>query len=176
MTLEDLLMPGRNCGECTACCTVLRIEQPELQKKADVPCPNLSAVGGCAIYNDRPGVCRTWYCGWRIMPFLNDDMRPDRAKVLIKTDGSKFIFQPTEQNGAANLLEMKVMNALATIASNNLKVELSVPTKPGFTNALAPVNDALKPSLATMDFEKGVEAIKKVIFFASRSLTLKERD
>lgn len=176
MTLERLLVPGRTCGECTICCTVLRIEEPELKKKADVPCPNLSAGGGCAIYNVRPGVCRTWYCGWRIMPFLDDSMRPDRAKVLIKTDGSKFMFQPTERNGVDNLLEIKVMNAIATVVSNNFRVELSIPTRPGFTNALVPVNDALQPSLVTMDFEDGIEAIKKVIFFGSRTLTLRERD
>ena len=111
------------------------------------------------------------------MPFLNDDMRPDRSKVLIKTDGSKkFIFQPTEQDGASKLLEINVMNAIATVASNNFKAELSVPTRPGFTNALAPVNDALQPSLVTMDLEAGVDAIKKIIFFASRTLTLQERD
>lgn len=110
------------------------------------------------------------------MPFLGDDMRPDRSKVLIKTDGSKFIFQPTERDGADSLLQIGVMNALATIASNNFRVEISVPTRTGFTHALVQVNDALKPSLATMDFKEGVEAIKKAIYFASRSQTLKERD
>lgn len=110
------------------------------------------------------------------MPFLDEDMRPDRAKVLIKTDGSKFIFQPLDRNEISTLLSMGIMNAIATLALNDMKVELSVPTRPGFTNALAQVNEALKPSLASMDFDEGVEAMKKIIFFASRTLTLREAD
>jgi hypothetical protein len=58
---------------------------------------------------------------------------------------------------------------------NNFRVEISVPPD-WLHHALVQVNDALKPSLATMDFKEGVEAIKKAIYFASRSQTLKERD
>lgn len=176
MTLERLLVPNRTCGECNVCCIALRIEEPELQKKADVRCPNLSEEKGCSIYNDRPDVCRTWYCGWRILPFLEDDMRPDRTRVLIKFDGSRFTFQPIRREGSSDLLKMNVMNAIATLVSNDKKVQLSVPTRPGFTNALSPVNEVIKPSLQTMDLEEGIRAINKTIFFASRSLTLQEKD
>ena len=176
MTNEKALVPNRDCGECTVCCKSLRIDTPELKKRSDVPCPHLSPVKGCSIYDSRPQVCRNWYCGWRIMPFLGDDMRPDRAKVLIKIDGSKFTFMPIERDGASNLLAMNVMNALATLVSGDVKVQVSVPTRPGYTNSLAPVNDALKPSLKTMDFEEGIKAMNNVIFFASRTLTLQERD
>ncbi|WP_134798197.1 YkgJ family cysteine cluster protein [Shigella flexneri] len=34
---------------------------------ADIPCQHLKHQGGCAIYDERPSVCRTWYCGWRIL-------------------------------------------------------------------------------------------------------------
>lgn len=176
MTLQDLLVPGRNCDECTVCCTSLRIEEPELMKKADVPCPHLSCERGCSIYNERPGVCRTWYCGWRILPFLKADMRPDRAGVLIRTDASNYTFQPVSREDASKLLEMNVMNAIASLVANDFNVYLSVPTRPGFTNALMPLNAALKPSLKSMDFEEGVSAVKNVIFVGSRSLTLEESD
>ena len=39
----------RACGPCTACCVELKIDAPELRKKARAPCPHLTA-SGCGIY------------------------------------------------------------------------------------------------------------------------------
>jgi hypothetical protein len=93
---------------------------------------------------------------------------------LIKTDGSKFIFQPTERDGADSCANWS-NECPSNDRFNNFRVEISVPPD-WLHHALVQVNDALKPSLATMDFKEGVEAIKKAIYFASRSQTLKERD
>jgi len=177
MSLDEHLVPERTCGECTVCCVSLRIEEPELTKRADVPCPNLlSTVKGCAIYNSRPAVCRTWYCGWRIMPFVNEDMRPDKSKVLIKTDGHQFIFQPLTIQDVSSLLNMNVMEAIATLVVNDVSVQTSIPTRPGFCNALSPVNDILKPSLKTMNLTEGKQAIRTLIFRARHAQTLPEKD
>lgn len=176
MSLDKHLIPERTCSECSVCCISLRIEEPELTKKADVPCPHLSSVKGCAIYNSRPGVCRNWYCGWRIMPFVNEEMRHDKSKVLIKTDGHNFIFQPLTAQDVSSLLNINVMEAMATLVLNDVSVQTSIPTRSGFTNALSEVNDLLKPSLKTMNLREGRQAMKTLIFHARHAQTLPEKD
>ncbi len=174
MTFEDILVPGRECNECTVCCINLQINEPELQKKADEPCPNLSSGKGCAIYNDRPGVCRTWYCGWRIMPFVNEDMRPDKSRILIRTDGTPlFIFQPLEKDSVPRLLDEKVMEAIATVVLNDFKAQLSIPTHLGYCNAISEVNDALKPALSTLNLDQARKTMMNIISSAACSSTLR---
>ena len=71
----------RQCGPCTACCSELKIDTPELSKKARLPCPHLS-IKGCGIYAARPPVCREFLCGWRLFEELDDAWRPDLSGVL----------------------------------------------------------------------------------------------
>jgi len=83
MTETDLV-PGRSCGDCTVCCIVPGIDTNEAQKDTNAACRNLSG-GGCAIYAQRPGACRTFHCAWRQLAGLDDDWRPDRSGVLAQT-------------------------------------------------------------------------------------------
>jgi hypothetical protein len=71
----------RVCGPCKACCVELKIDVPELRKKARVPCRHLTQ-SRCGIYARRPPVCRHFLCGWRLFEELGDDWRPDRSGVL----------------------------------------------------------------------------------------------
>ena len=71
----------RTCGPCNACCVELKIDVPELRKKARVPCSHLTATG-CGIYAGRPPVCQQFLCGWRLFEDMGDDWRPDRSGVL----------------------------------------------------------------------------------------------
>lgn len=59
----------------------LKIDTPELRKKARASCPHLTA-SGCGIYTTRPAVCREFLCGWRLFEELGDDWRPDLSGVL----------------------------------------------------------------------------------------------
>ena len=73
-------VPVRECGECTACCTVLNI--PRLAKGPGVSCHNLTPTG-CGIYEDRPDQpCKSFNCAW-LQGFLGDDDRPDKAGAII---------------------------------------------------------------------------------------------
>jgi Fe-S-cluster containining protein len=68
--------PQKNsCGQCTLCCTYLRIDSKlgyttridtgeDLAKEAGVRCRYLSDQG-CSIYQARPAVCRRFICDWR---------------------------------------------------------------------------------------------------------------
>lgn len=71
----------RSCGPCTVCCVELKIDVPELRKKARLPCPHLAGKG-CGIYATRPPVCREFLCGWRLFEELDDAWRPDLSGVL----------------------------------------------------------------------------------------------
>ncbi|TCP34220.1 YkgJ family cysteine cluster protein [Sphingomonas sp. BK235] len=81
----ELLGPvlrDRDCGDCTVCCTTLKVDAPGLRKPAGVPCVHLGA-GGCGIHAERPGICRAWFCAWRRLAELPEAARPDRSGLLV---------------------------------------------------------------------------------------------
>jgi len=77
---------GRQCGACSLCCTVLRVD--ELGKLAGESCPHLLEGGGCGIYERRPAICRAYHCLW-LSGGLDVEDRPDRlgAVVDLLSDG-----------------------------------------------------------------------------------------
>lgn len=85
-TFTDIVLgppaAGRECGECNACCDVLGIDTPELQKNPGALCPHCTNAG-CAIYETRFPVCRSYFCVWRRIAALPDDARPDRLGVFM---------------------------------------------------------------------------------------------
>ncbi len=100
----------RECGPCTACCTVLSVD--EIEKPQGVACENLCADGrGCSVYKTRPETCRTFACWWLAErskdldklykrklhrspppPDLREEDRPDRSGVLLHAAGSDSPF------------------------------------------------------------------------------------
>ncbi len=71
----------RSCGECTLCCTVLRVDA--LRKLGGVACAQLvSETGGCGIYDDRPRICRSYRCLW-LQGGLEEEDRPDRLGAVL---------------------------------------------------------------------------------------------
>jgi len=72
----------RVCGECSLCCTVLRVD--ELGKLGGEPCPQLrDAAKGCAIYEQRPRICRAYRCMW-LRGYLEERDRPDRLGAIVE--------------------------------------------------------------------------------------------
>jgi hypothetical protein len=82
------LVPGRDCGTCTVCCTWPTIDKPEIQKESGVTCKHCTATG-CAIYETRYPICRSYFCAWRCMDMFDESWRPDRSGVLayVETEG-----------------------------------------------------------------------------------------
>lgn len=72
--------PGRSCGSCSLCCTVLRVD--ELAKLGGTPCLHQRAEGGCAIHPRRPGICRRYRCLW-LEGGLDPGDRPDRLGAVL---------------------------------------------------------------------------------------------
>jgi Fe-S-cluster containining protein len=83
--LEDSLLgpivPGRECGECVACCRSLKVDTAEFSKPAGVPCPH-NTGSRCGIHSSRPDICRTWFCAWRRIAAMPEAARPDRSGIL----------------------------------------------------------------------------------------------
>jgi len=100
-------MIDRSCGECHACCVVLRIE--DLNKEMYVPCSNIvtDGCGSCSIYNTRPEVCRSFRCMWLDnREFFPDDFRPDKIGVMfygeLNKESKKVIVAAEFESGAIN--------------------------------------------------------------------------
>lgn len=72
--------PVRDCGGCTACCTVLAVD--ELRKPMRCACPHQTATA-CRIYADRPAGCREFNCVWLRGGLPADEAwRPDQLGVI----------------------------------------------------------------------------------------------
>ncbi|HTU24239.1 MAG TPA: hypothetical protein VMF30_02505 [Pirellulales bacterium] len=86
----------RACGECTACCTVMAVD--ELGKFMNMRCPH-DAGGCCAIYASRPRSCRGWACSWLLGHIAGDlRRRPDKSGLVFNQEelGGKFMFVAIE--------------------------------------------------------------------------------
>lgn len=101
--LETLLLgpvlADRDCGECTACCSVLTVDTPDFKKPAGTPCAKLTAQG-CSIHAVRPHICRTWFCAWRRVAAMPDQARPDRSGLLVSVN---FVREPRNAFEAVSL-------------------------------------------------------------------------
>lgn len=75
------LPKARECGACTACCTVLAV--PSIGKPEHARCPNISPRQGCAVYETRPDGCRSYRCLWRAGVVGSQLDRPDRVGFII---------------------------------------------------------------------------------------------
>lgn len=69
---------GKECEDCTACCTVMAVK--ELGKGMYRTCGHVNG-SGCSIYQARPRSCRLWSCQWRLGEI--DGERPDQSGVVI---------------------------------------------------------------------------------------------
>lgn len=74
---------GRQCGECSACCTWLGIE--ELRKWTGQACKHLDGrdpTKRCTIYSKRPKACVEYHCLWRA-GWGPDELRPDKSGMIL---------------------------------------------------------------------------------------------
>jgi len=77
--LNQKQVKNRKCGECTACCTRLKIE--ELDKDVNQDCRHLCKTG-CSIYSDRPQTCSNFECVWLSGWLGGESHRPDKLGIM----------------------------------------------------------------------------------------------
>lgn len=159
---------NKTCGECSVCCTSLLIDTPELAKKAGVDCKNLSPDRGCAIYIDRPSVCRSWKCGWLQVASIPQRLRPDKSKVLIKIlpePGIAMQFSPINKQSVSNLVSDDILYMMRSLILANKIVTISVPTKDNYCSFNQTINEHVSD---VMDTKESFRArIADIIRYAS---------
>ena len=146
------LVRDRVCGTCTVCCRELTIDDPGLRKPAAVMCAHCVAGRGCAVYASRPATCRDWHCGWRLLPWLADGLRPDRSGllVLIDTAGEPgraalvFNVVPAAAGAAAEALgRQDSIDVLGALVREDVPVFLGIKDVAGRHGVRLPLNGAL---------------------------------
>jgi hypothetical protein len=78
---ENPLVPGRTCGSCMLCCTVMHVS--DLNKAAGVACSHAVTGKGCTIREQRPQACRRFFCGWRLDPNIDSLWKPSICGFVI---------------------------------------------------------------------------------------------
>ena len=120
--MSEELGAGNSCGDCTVCCMALNVE--EIGKKAGILCEHCTPKG-CGIYETRFEVCRGFLCGWRMVPQLGDDWRPDRSGVLIL--GMPADKLPEEHRAVGNGAQFMILGGEKALAiANREEQELTV--------------------------------------------------
>ncbi|MFN8949294.1 MAG: YkgJ family cysteine cluster protein [Alphaproteobacteria bacterium] len=82
---QDGLVAGRTCGSCVACCGIMNFDAPGFRKEAGVMCSHCSG-SSCTIHATRPEPCRTFFCLWRRVGSMPDELRPDRIGVMFSIE------------------------------------------------------------------------------------------
>ncbi len=149
-TRADLpLVEGRTCGACTACCRALTIDEPAMQKLPGVPCVHLDADRRCGIYETRYRACRAFHCGYRLLPWLPETMRPDQAGVLVLPPTTQEANGDGRLSAAFMILTHAALDneglAQSIIAAVRAEVAvfLSVPGPPGTKATRTDLTDAV---------------------------------
>jgi hypothetical protein len=134
------------------------IDQPDLVKQAGVPCRHLGP-GGCGLHPNWPGVCRDWFCGWRRLPRLGDEWRPDRSGIVVVFDAEgvpanyperpalKFILTGPDQV----LYTQAFLGYVAGLVEARVPALLAIPGPVGTFGAKSFLNRRLEPAVARRD-------------------------
>lgn len=70
----------RACGGCTACCTAIAVH--ELDKPMWTDCQHQRQGQGCAVYEQRPDSCKSYWCMWQSGMLKGEENRPDKLGVI----------------------------------------------------------------------------------------------
>ena len=153
--------PETSCGECVVCCEWLNIETEEFSKKAGILCQHCTGHG-CGIYETRPSICRNFLCGWRVIPALGPDWRPDKSGVIIlmvekdvppQYTGAMTGFNFVVLGGTETIMRPGFAEYLALLVSRKVAVYLSADTPRTL------INEYLAPLAARDD----MEAVRKML-------------
>src|ERR1700744_388298 len=166
------LIPGRDCGGCTVCCVFPTINKPEIQKQSGARCRHCHETG-CAIYDSRPPVCRSYYCAWRTVDIFDEDWRPDRSGVMpyVETEGFSDAFDLS--TGISLMLvghPLKIVRQkwfqdfVVTGVMNSVPLFLALPGPRGHQAASVSLNtQAMLDAVARGAVKDGLEQALKIL-------------
>jgi hypothetical protein len=161
--LNSKLVPNRDCGGCIVCCKELTINEPDIKKPPGILCKHCSLEdGGCGIYETRPSICRNWFCGWRMLPQLDETWRPDKSEIIVilSYDGIPEKYQQkaglefTLIGSPEKIHWQPLVEYITGLVSTEVPVFIAVTGKPGHASSKVLVNDGVLSALETCDFSK----------------------
>lgn len=155
------LIEGRECGTCTICCQDLLIDTPELKKVPGELCALCHVGEGCSLYASRPATCRSWHCGWRLMP-LGEEWRADLSQILIIPTGTTTPVRVEEGlefklvGDATRVISEPFVVLVERLLNHGTPVHLSVPGELGRHAMRAHLNssEALVEAAAKKNYEE----------------------
>lgn len=109
-----------------------------------------------------------------MIPSIGNEWRPDKSQILIKLSGNRAVLQPLKAEHAKKLLDEAPLTLMAELMNVGFEVETSIPTKPGFCNALMTINDKLEKAVNERDLNAARNTMKSIIFRSRNSNTLPE--
>lgn len=165
--MQPEIIASRNCGSCNVCCVSLTIDDPELQKLQGYRCRNALPDNSCAIYPTRPHTCRSFECGWRLLKWVRQELRPDQSGVLIRlhyevsaATGAQTLGVIFTLLGKRALRAEGLAESVAAAVAAGVPVYVQVPGPPGHTSSQARMNDALLHAVQTRDKEGVLEILR----------------
>jgi hypothetical protein len=148
----------------------LTIDSPELKKLPGVLCTQCKEGQGCQIYETRPPVCRGWFCGWRVMPQLDDSWRPDISQILVTLTGDDI---PPSYKGPAVRIDLlgpvqkilwpPLVNFIGGMLERRVPLFLSVPGAPGYVSAKVFLNEAMAIAHASRNLARVQQALLQAV-------------
>jgi hypothetical protein len=162
--------PGRECGTCTVCCYALPIDNEELQKLPGEVCANCTGRG-CRIYETRPRTCRGFYCGWWLLPQLDDDWRPDRSGVLITPQNEnipeRFVLREGIEfmilAGEDAVRRPGFVETVLTFVRREVATFIAVPGPVGYFATRILVNDMLRGNAVRSDRDGALAGLLRIL-------------
>ena len=130
-------MTERSCGGCTLCCDLLQVES--IGKRAGAHCLHCEVGVGCAIYDNRPGECHTFDCGWRQTAAMGEHLRPDRCGVAFESfPPERVLVAQVDRNRPEAHLEEPVKKLIHGMLARGFVVWVVVLGKPN--QCITPTN------------------------------------
>lgn len=142
---EGWVTAERSCDGCNVCCVAMPIK--EMDKPPGVACDKLCDAG-CSIYDQRPKVCREFYCLWR----MSTKLLPEWLDP--KTCGFALTFNDTERwPGVITVHPMPGVDPLANPWSRTVfgaiarhwNCMVAVGSAPWTTHVITPTNQLVTP-------------------------------
>lgn len=155
---EQELPADRSCGSCNVCCVIPSIDDPELQKLPGQTCRNARSDHSCAIYAARPRTCRSFFCGWRRLAWIDHGLRPDVSGVFVRRSrnpallrGSQSLALTFTLLNRGSLEARGLLEAIAEAVRSGYGTWLIVPGPPGHTSCRVQLDEALAQPLREAD-------------------------
>ena len=105
------------CDSCSMCCKLLHVTA--LNKPQGRWCVH-HAGGKCGIHAVKPFECSVFQCFWTVTPSLGEDWRPDRAKLILWSDGANRLIVEVDSASPQAWRREPYYSQMKTWASNAL--------------------------------------------------------